>query len=343
MKRPVPPLLRHTLIACIVVIVAGSLYPYVGWRPLSVWTDGFLFAPMPRYITRNDISTNLLAYLPFGYLLARYLYRPGQSQLLLMLVCLAGALLSLAMESLQVLLPTRVASNLDILLNSLGALTGALLAQHHARWLRAGEALYSWRHSWFRELGTTPGLWLLAFWLLCQFALIPQPGVGWLYINLSPESHRPASTQMFNTPWFFSTFLELATVGCFTATLLKPGRYVGAVFLLLVIAFGAKLLAWAVLMKPRVMANILSPETMAAFIVALWLLLLPSVSRHRRGLAIALLCLTLLGRLLVVHSPLWPSGSLLNLVGLARHVAALWPWLVLAYLIYDLRPRRRPR
>ena len=44
--------------------------------------------------------------------------------------------LSAAMETLQQCMPGRVASNLDIVVNSLGALTGGLLALHHARWMR---------------------------------------------------------------------------------------------------------------------------------------------------------------------------------------------------------------
>lgn len=338
-----PATLRYILLAYVVVIIVGSLFPFAGWRPVEGWTDAFLTAPMPRYITRNDVSTNLLAYLPLGYLLARYLYRPTRRRLPIVLAGLAGALLSLGMESLQVLLPGRIASNLDILLNTLGALTGALLALHHSRWLRAGQAMYRWRHTWFRQHGTTLGLWLLVLWLLSQFALIPQPGVGWLYLNLGAANHKLSGIQLFNTPWFFSMFLELTALGTFTACLLKPGRYVGAVFLLLVIAFGFKLLAWAILMKPKVMGNILSPETLAAFILALWLLLLPAVSRHRRMLAIGLLGITVLGRLLIVHSPLWPSGSLINLVGLARHVAAVWPWLALIYLLTTPAPQPPPR
>jgi hypothetical protein len=85
-----------------------------------------------------------------------------------------------------------------------------------------------------------------------------------------------------------------------------------------------------------VLGGILSLETLAAFVLALWLLLLPSVSRHRWTAAVTLLTLTVAGRLLFVPAPLWPTGSLLNLVGLARHLAALWPWLALAYLVQRL-------
>ena len=315
MPQAKPTNLRKALIVCVALIVLGSLYPFVGWRPPATWSYAFLFAPPPRYVTRNDASTNLLAYLPLGYLLALYLFRPGSRAPSIALVWLAGVLLSLSMESLQVLLPGRFASNLDVVFNGLGALTGALLALHHARWLRAGRTLYGWRRSWFRPRGeATLGLWLLVLWLISQFALVPQPGVGWPAIHLS-------------------MFLELTTVVSFAACLLKPGRYVGGVFLALISVLGFKLLIWAVLMRPRVIGGILSPETLAAFILALWLLLLPSVSRHRRAAAILLLAATVLVRLLVIPAPFWPSGSPLNLIGLGRHVAAIWPWLALLYLV----------
>lgn len=319
------------------MIVAASLYPFVGWSSgAGVWPD-FLFAPPPRYITRTDISTNVLAYLPLGYLLAVWLFRPGRRGIPIVLAWLAGSLLSFAMESLQAHLPGRIASNLDLFLNSLGALTGGLLALHHARWLRAWQALQRWRVRWFLPHGeATFGLWLLLLWGITQFALVPQPGVGWLELHLRPIDTPPERLQQLNGTWFLAMFLEIAALGSFAACLLRPGRYVSAIPLMFLSAFALKLLAATLLLKLRVLGGILSLETVAAFALALWLLFLPSVSRNRRAVAFTLLAVIGLGRLWFVPSPLWPSGSLLNLVGLARHLAALWPWLALAYLVERL-------
>ncbi|HCL85700.1 MAG TPA: VanZ family protein, partial [Comamonadaceae bacterium] len=44
------------------------------------------------------------------------------------LAALSGALLSLCMEYLQIFLPRRVPSNMDLALNAAGALAGALAA-----------------------------------------------------------------------------------------------------------------------------------------------------------------------------------------------------------------------
>ncbi len=328
-------ILKLILAVCLVVIVVGSLYPFIGWASLTSWSPGFLLAALPRYLTRNDISTNLLAYLPLGYLAALFLFRPHRRGLPILLAWLLGSVLSIGLESLQQLLPGRIASNLDIFLNSLGALTGALLALHHSRWLRAWAALRRWRQSWFKPHGqATLGLWLLLAWGVTQFALLPQPGVGWLDLHLRPIDMPPEGFQHINLLWFAAVFLEMTILGLFAACLLKPGRYASAMFLLFVSAFAIKLLAAAMLLKLKAMGGILSLETLAAFVLALWFLLLPSVSRHRAAVVSVLLTLVAFGRLMFTPAPLWPSGSLLNLIGLARHLAAIWPWLALAYLLW---------
>lgn len=330
-KTPFP----HLILAAYALMIAiASLYPFTGWRGFSGPPAAFLFEPLPRFITRTDVSTNLLVYLPLGYLLTLYFSRPGRRGTPIVLAWLAGSLLSLGLETLQAHMTTRIASNLDVYLNSLGALSGGLLALHHGRWLRAWRNLHRWRLDWFLPHGdATLGLWLLLLWGVTQFSLLPQPGVGWLDLHLRPIDTPPAHIQQLNAPWFLAMFLEIAALGAFTACLLRPGRYASAIFLLFLSAFALKLLVAAMLLKLRVLGGILSLETLSAFLLALWLLLLPSVSRHRQAVAIGLLTVIALGRLLFVPAPLWPSGSLLNLVGLGRHLAALWPWLALAWLV----------
>ena len=73
------------------LIVFGSLYSASGLHGLGEWSLAFLFEPLPRYITRTDISTNLLVYVPFGYLLARYLGQPHRRGRAILLASLAGA------------------------------------------------------------------------------------------------------------------------------------------------------------------------------------------------------------------------------------------------------------
>jgi len=338
--RPLPIVMFLALYLGVIVI--GSLYPLRGWAGIEAWSLDFLAAPLPRYITRHDLTTNLLVYVPLGYVLTLLLSTPRQRVLALLGATLASALLSASMESLQQMLPGRIASNLDVYLNTLGGLVGSLLALHHGRWQRAWRAFLRWRTNWFKPHGrATPGLWLLLLWAITQFALLPWPGVGWLGLHLRPIDSPPDSLTDLNIAWFAAVFLEMAALGAFASCLLRPGRYVSGILLLFAAAFLLKLMAAAFLLRLKVMGGILSLETLFAFLTALWFLLLPVVSRNRAAVASLLLVIIVGLRLAMVNSPLWPSGSMLNIVGLAAHAAALWPWLALAQLAWMQQSFRR--
>ncbi len=145
------------------LIVYASLYPFVGWRVPGVGPFDFLLLGWPRYWTWFDVISNLLGYLPFGFLLFVALIRNGmRSSVAAALACLSPTLLSLTMETLQNYLPRRVSSNVDLALNALGAALGVAIgvALHWhggiARWQKL-------RDRWFvaRSAG---GLALLVLW-----------------------------------------------------------------------------------------------------------------------------------------------------------------------------------
>lgn len=328
------------LIAYLLLIVLGSLHSLEAWQSLRVWSLEFIIAPWPRYVTRTDISTNFLVYVPLGYLLALELAQPRHRGRGVLLASLLSMAFSLAMESLQQLSPGRIASNLDVLLNTLGACTGALLCLHHHRWLRAGRVILRWRRDWFRPtLGIDLGLWLLLLWGLAQFSLLPMPGVGWLGLHLRPFDTPPAGIAQLNFPWFAALFLEMVALGTYCATLLKPGRYVSAMLLLFLLAFAVKLLAATTLLRLRAAGGVLSLETLAAFLLAFWFLLYPWVSRKRLAAAACLLSMVLAVRLVLADYLLLPRVSLLNIHGLAKAVASLWPYLALLQVLLQVRRR----
>src|SRR5574337_593033 len=148
------------------LIVFASLFPFEGWREQGISPWVFFTARIPPpYWTWFDINLNLAGYAPFGFLLALALLRTGwprAAMLVTVLAALAGALLSLAMEYLQIFLPRRVPSNMDLALNAAGALAGALAAAllervgAIARWSR-------FRESWFVPQARG-ALVLLALW-----------------------------------------------------------------------------------------------------------------------------------------------------------------------------------
>ncbi|MBU0500290.1 MAG: VanZ family protein [Gammaproteobacteria bacterium] len=332
-----PNTLQFLLAGYLGLIALGSLYPLWGWEPLSSWSPAFLTQSLPRYITRTDVTTNLLIYIPIGYGLALLLGQPRWRNLAVIPTVLLGAAFSLTMESLQLLLPARFASNLDIFLNSLGTLIGALLSLHHGRWLRGGRRLAKWRHDWFQAGQRADlGLWLLLLWAFSQLSLRPFPGIGWLKLHLRPMDVPPSSLDQINPAWLLAVSVEIAAVGAFMTCLLRPGRYAAALLLLFISAFMLKLLAATLLLKLSLVGGILSLETILAFVAAFWLLLLHPVSRRRRGVALFFLVAIILCRLVYVESPFVPEKSILNLVGMASLISALWPWMALGLLLWPM-------
>jgi VanZ family protein len=120
-------LARQALALYAALIVYGSWYPFSGWRSLGLSPFAFLFDPMPQYLTAFDVVTNVAGYMPFGALVVLAVYPRWRGPLAVAAAFVLGALLSGTMEAVQTYLPTRVASNLDLAANTLGALLGAAI------------------------------------------------------------------------------------------------------------------------------------------------------------------------------------------------------------------------
>lgn len=336
------------------VLISLSLYPFEGWRWPNLPPWEFLTQPLPRYRTPFDLWTNLLAYVPLGFLMAGARPLRARAWVSILLAIVTAALISLTMELAQTLLPSRRAQWLDILANLSGSGLGALL--WHALFVRL-QSLPSSPNprglpavpSWFR-LG--PLLGLLVIWAFAQASPMPI----WLSMGLSPLwSLGPWLLVANESAWHI--LLETLVVGCSLAALFllvicsvaphesRWGRWLqrhpaGAIGMTLASAVALRLL-WVLLlsptpnefvsfwMTPGVQAGLVLASLISAAVVALGplsrVLLLMGL------IALSLLlshAVTLLGP--VAHG-VWAAGPWFNLRGLAQASAALWPLLVLGW------------
>jgi VanZ family protein len=149
------------------VIVYASLQPFAGWRAPPDEVLGFLTAPWPRYTTATDISLNVVAYLPLGAMLFFALRPPLAAAVAFVVATLLAATLSLLLESVQMFLPARIASNVDLISNSAGAALGALSALLLTLWNNPLAALRG-RMVRAGKLGDC-GLLVIAMWIVIQF------------------------------------------------------------------------------------------------------------------------------------------------------------------------------
>lgn len=351
------------------LIVYASLFPFEGWR----WPPGrsawdLLPLPWPRYFIPFDITSNLLAYAPLGFLVGVARLRHGAGLAAAMLGALVlGGLLSYAMEVIQHLLPQRVPSLLDWLLNTGGAALGALLA---ALCQRIG--LLRWWHDarerWL-ERGNGGALALLVLWPVALLFPKPVPlGVGQV-----GEALRGALLDLLaDVPWAeplaqwlaeaepaaraLSPLAESLAValGLLAPCLLafaaaRPGWRrgglvlgalgvaVAATSLSTVLNFGpSHALAW----RTGAVDRALGAATLLA-LAGLWL-------GPRLAGALGLVALT--GLVVLVHqAPIdpyfadslhgWEQGRFIRFHGLAQWVGWLWPYAAIGWLLARLGSR----
>ena len=127
-------------------ILYGSCMPWVFSGNLQDATQrfhrAFTFVPIgPVHPGYADILSNILLYIPLGFLLTTRLRydRFTAPREAVAYTLLAGATLSLLVETLQLFEPTRVSGVHDLLTNTTGTAIGAFIAKDHGRrwWILA--------------------------------------------------------------------------------------------------------------------------------------------------------------------------------------------------------------
>jgi VanZ family protein len=341
-------------IAYLLTIGYASLQPLRGWRLPPEDLYGFLFAPWPRYITLADVLANATAYIPLGFLLAlglRPVLRP-------LAAVIAGALLaggvSIAMESMQLFLPTRIPSNVDVLANSTGGLIGALAAPLFLPSQVIGARLIEWRDRVFEPGALTEtGLLVATLWVLSQLNPLTQLfGTG----NLRNSFDLPVL--FFHTPGLFLTaeaavvFFNLLGLGLLLSTLLRQNGRRGVVIAAFIgAAVALKMLISAVYFGLPSAFSWITPGVALGFCMGAMVLLVGLLSlgqRVRLCLAVACIVLALAAINLAPDNPyfsrppLLASGRashLLSFSEILRALSELWPLLALGYLTASIRGR----
>ncbi len=333
---------RGALAIYIVVLVYASLYPFVGWRApeavgLFIW---------PKYNGAFDVLINVLAYLPLGAMLAararRHLgvARPDPTTLRYIgaqsIVFAFG--LSLSMELLQAMLPSRVSSPVDLLSNTLGAAFGAI-----AMLSAPGRAILAraerWRHMRFAgERETDFGLLLLALWLFAQMnPAIPFFEAGNFINPLAPGDRPDPYDLRILLPQAIGITLNVAGFALFVSILLPV--VAGSLFtvvVLLAIGLAAKISMAALMLKAPQLIDWLGPATVIGLGTGLLLFAgLKRLSYRWRAFCATLFVFAggVMAKLTSVYGALdqmlhlfdWPHGHLVNFASLTRWVHEIWP------------------
>lgn len=350
--------------ALVCLIVYASLYPFADWRDQGISPLTYLTAPRPQYLVGFDVAVNVAGYAPLGFLLTLAFMRSGRTAWALTsalsAAVLVAAALSLCMETLQSYLPSRIPSNVDLALNTFGALLGAITASALEK-LGVVGGWSRFRARWFAP-DARGALALLLLWPVALLFPAPVPmGLGQMFERLETA----LADALADTPfidWLPLRDIELqplvpgielvcvalgALIPCllgygvirttrqralFSLVMLAVG--VGASALSAVLSYGPEH-AWAWLDAP-VRAGL-----GLAAVVALLLLPLP----RRAAAAFALLALAALLSLLnqapasayfAQTLQTWEQGRFVRFHGVMQWLGWLWPYAALLYLLARL-------
>ncbi|AMP07535.1 hypothetical protein GN109_18155 [Collimonas pratensis] len=359
---------RVSLLIYLLLIIYASWYPFAGWRDLGLTPFAYLSAPFPHYWTVFDVWTNVAGYLPLGMLMVLSLprWRRWSPYWAVLLATIAGVLVSSSMEAVQTFLPTRVASNLDLITNSVGALLGAMLGVVLRPRFGPDSRLLQLRERWFNR-EASQGMVVVALWPLAQiYPLSHLFGFGqvtsMLSSWLSDLTEQPVDLQ----GWITNDFQFSADQYWLTETIITACGLTGAALtflillrqqapklplslLLVFLTLMSKTLATALLFAPDNALVWLTPGSFGGLLIGGLMLsglaYAPQLAQRR------LAALTLIIALLLVNvmpdNPYyvetvqtWTQGKFLNFNGVAQFLAMLWPFCTLWFLFHPMHRRR---
>lgn len=369
------PLPRHRssatplALAYAALVLYASLYPFTGWR----WPPGQDFLtlaalPTTRWHEGFDLTSNLLGYLPLGALVCIAARRSGLRPLSALLLAVTLPLgLSYATELLQQFLPRRVPAREDFLLNTAGALAGALLAllAHALGMVGRWQAL---RQRWFaRE--SAGALALLTLWPVGLLFPAPLPlGLG----QVGERLREALAAGLQDVPWAQALYTLLAAPPP-AATALRPltetliialgllspclvaysvtrsgWRRAAVAVGALVLAVGGMTLATLLNFGPANALAWLGPAALPGLGLGLLaaLLLVPVPPRVAVGLGLVALTGLVVGVAQAPADPYfaqslqaWEQGRFVRFHGLAQWVGWLWPYAAMGWLLSRLGAR----
>jgi VanZ family protein len=357
---------RAGLLAYTMLIVYASWFPFTGWRDIGVSPFAYLSARLPHYWTGFDVSINIVGYVPYGLFLVCSLYPRLRGVKAAIVASLIGILTSGTMEAVQTFLPSRVASNLDLLTNSAGACIGAIAGALLTPLLLQESPILFLRRRWFAP-DAGRGMILMGLWPLAQ--IYPQEylfGHGqmlpilsdWLSQWLDADidlgdllrfGHQLSIEQYWLAETFIAACSLIGTVLMLFGMLRQHAPKIRLALLLLATGLTAKAMATALFFGPQNAFAWLTPGAETGLLVGILLIAAMTLtsSKAQRRVATLLLAISFIAVNLAPTNPYfvatlqtWVQGQFLNFNGAAQFLTLWWPLVALAFLLRRSFPAR---
>ena len=340
-------------LAYLLVIAYASLQPFRDWRAPPPEVLHFLFSAWPRYITPQDVTVNIVAYLPLGFLFSMVCgarFGPARGAIA---ATLTAAMMSLAMEAAQMFLPARIASNVDLLTNTLGALLGAMAAPLFAPARILGGKLHAARHHLFRDgMQAEAGLVIVGLWLITQLHPTVQPfGTGSIRATFDLPAYLAHTPALALGSEAVVVLLSLTGVGLLVCALMRgAARPLPVMTTLIAAVLFIKIFTAVAYSLPSAPLAWLTPGVALGLLVGSALLYGAAHLPRFAQLALAAGCIAAATTVInlapdnpyhSVPSLLLTKGTshFLSFSGIVRALSELWPLLAVSHLAWVLGAR----
>lgn len=331
-------------LAYLALVVCASLAPFSGWRDQGFPPFAFLETSWARYFTWFDVVANFLAYIPLGFLSCSAWQHRLPHWAAAALACLLAITLSLGMETLQTYLPGRISSNLDLLSNSLGGITGAIAAAVWGQNFRDGSRLVAWRYEYLMHgHAADAALVALGLWLLSQFNPTGSLFAGGDLRDYYQPAFALHSPSLFAFGEAMVVAGNIVGIGLYFSVLLRRARAIGAAVLIL-LALLLKTFAIGTLAGAPAAWDWLTPGALAG-LVAGALLLLPALRlapTARIFGALGTLGAAVIAINLMPENPYFPAylqelnleqGHYMNFNKVMHWLSQAWPFIAMVCLL----------
>ena len=333
-------------LAYLLVIIYASLQPFRNWRLPAEDVYGFLTAPWPRYITLKDVLINLSAYMPLGFMLTLGLRRWLRPVSAVTAGTLLAIVVSIVMESVQMFLPARIASNVDVLTNGAGGLIGALAAPLFLPSRAIGARVAVLRDRVFVAGALTDiGIVVAVLWIATHLNPWTQVfGTGHLRETFDlPVVFMHTPSRLLSAEAAV-VFFNVLGIGLLLSTLLRADIRRGVVIgVIVAAALALKMLISAALGKPQGVWAWMTPGATLGLLLGAILLAGLLALNHRARVVLAVVCivLALAAINLAPDNPYFSlplqfasgrTSHFLSFWSILRALSELWPLLAVTYL-----------
>lgn len=335
---------RYLAAGYALLIIYASLSPFTNWQEQGLAFSAVLTSPLAQTYSWFDAISNLLAYFPLGLLLGMSLRTRLGGIWSVLIATVLGLFLSGLMEYLQMYLPNRTSSNMDLMTNGMGTFVGALIAISIVP-----RAWFSWLTYWHSQLfrrghDVDFGLALVFLWMFGQ-SNPSLPMLGNVFItHLVQQPFAPLAQDPFNWLESIAVSLNFLMLGGLFLTLLRSRRHAVVALMMTLCSIALiKFITAAMLLKSWALLLWLNGEALLGIAIGiLFLMGLGTISRTKLNLPVATVTtvyLILTNFILDDVAPSaamplyqWRYGHLLNYNGLSDTISLIFPLLLLFYL-----------